>query len=60
METEFLVNCPFCFEQIWMEFYPEDGEEQEMIIDCEVCCNPISYEISFRGDEPLLTVERAQ
>jgi hypothetical protein len=60
METEFEINCPFCNERIWIEFYPEDGDEQEMIVDCEVCCNPILYNISFRGDEPVLNVECAQ
>jgi hypothetical protein len=30
-----------------MEFYPEDGEHQDMIIDCEVCCQPIRYQVHF-------------
>lgn len=60
-QTEFQVQCPYCGEMIWMEFYPEDGQSQEMVIDCEVCCNPILYLMKFssRGD-PHLTVERAQ
>ena len=44
-----------------MEFYPEDGQEQETIVDCEVCCNPILYHVTFslRG-EARVTAERAQ
>jgi sarcosine oxidase delta subunit len=60
METNFLVQCPYCGEQIWMEFYPEDGVEQEMITDCEVCCNPILYQVVFRGESARVKVERAQ
>jgi hypothetical protein len=60
METNFSVQCPFCGEFIWMEFYPEDGTEQEMIVDCEVCCNPILYAVTFKGDYPTVRVERAQ
>ncbi len=60
METDFSVQCPYCGEQIWMEFYPEEGSSQEMIIDCEVCCNPILYSVTFRGDEARVRVERAQ
>lgn len=50
METNFEAQCPFCFENIWLEFYPEDGEDQEMIIDCEVCCHPIQYHVVFNRD----------
>jgi hypothetical protein len=60
METNFLVQCPYCGEQIWMEFYPEDGGQQEMVTDCEVCCNPILYFVTFKGDEGRVRVERAQ
>lgn len=60
METNFSVQCPYCGENIWMEFYPEDGINQEMVIDCEVCCNPILYAVTFKGDYPRVTVERDQ
>jgi hypothetical protein len=60
METNYLVQCPYCGEQIWMEFYPEDGNQQEMVTDCEVCCNPILYSVSFKGEQARVVVERAQ
>lgn len=60
METDFSLECPYCGESIWMEFYPEDGEQQETVVDCEVCCNPILYRVSFRGASPRLRVERTQ
>lgn len=61
MESEFQVQCPFCGEIIWMEFYPEDGSSQETVIDCEVCCNPIQYSVEFlRDGEIRISAERAQ
>jgi hypothetical protein len=47
METEFLVQCPYCGENIWVQFYPEDGASQETIMDCDVCCAPISFKVKF-------------
>jgi hypothetical protein len=59
--TDFKIKCPFCFEAIWVEFHPEDGNDQETIMDCEVCCNPILYRVSFQGEsKPAIQVERAQ
>lgn len=49
METNYQVTCPYCWEQIWMEFFPEDGSQQETVVDCEVCCNPVLYLVSFSG-----------
>ena len=60
-ETDFQIQCPYCGEVIWMEFYPEEGEAQEMIIDCEVCCNPIHYSVTFSEREGTqVSVEREQ
>ncbi len=65
METDYQVSCPYCWEQIWMEFFPEEGAQQEIVVDCEVCCNPILYRVSFQGDDPdgaraRVRVEKAQ
>ncbi len=61
MESDFNIQCPYCGEMIWMEFYPEEGSEQEMIVDCEVCCNPILYSVRFNRDgEARVRTERAQ
>ena len=35
------VQCPFCFETFSILLYREDGETQELVYDCEVCCHPI-------------------
>jgi len=60
METDFSIHCPYCGEEISVVFYPEEGSHQEMIIDCEVCCNPIFYEVTFKDHDSRIRVERAQ
>lgn len=60
METDFSIHCPYCGEELYMIFYPEEGSHQEMIVDCEVCCNPILYEVTFKGSDSRIRVERAQ
>jgi hypothetical protein len=43
-----------------MEFYPQDGADQETIIDCEVCCSPIQYHIRFdQWGNGTLSVDRS-
>lgn len=61
MRTDFKIKCPYCFEEIWVEFFPEDGDVQETIMDCEVCCRPILYLVEFPNHgKSRITVERAQ
>jgi hypothetical protein len=60
-ESDYQVTCPYCWEQIWMEFFPEDGSHQETVIDCEVCCNPVLYQVSFASSgEASVSVSKAQ
>ncbi|WP_374001798.1 CPXCG motif-containing cysteine-rich protein [Bdellovibrio bacteriovorus] len=39
---DYKVICPYCREKFWMTIYREDGEDQEFVYDCEVCCHPIA------------------
>lgn len=41
------IQCPFCFERFAIEIFLEDGGEQEMVYDCEVCCHPIDIKVSL-------------
>ncbi|MFN7685353.1 MAG: CPXCG motif-containing cysteine-rich protein [Oligoflexia bacterium] len=60
MESNYQVTCPYCWEQVRVEFFAEDGEHQETVVDCEVCCNPVLYLVSFEGEKARVRVERAQ
>lgn len=50
MEEHFF-NCPYCWESISVLLDPSVSEQQ-LIEDCEVCCNPI--EIQARFEEMIL------
>jgi transcription elongation factor Elf1 len=45
------INCPYCDEQLSVLIEIID-ENQEYIEDCQVCCRPITFDISvaFDGD----------
>jgi hypothetical protein len=35
------AQCPHCFESINVPIDPGGGQDQEIYIDCEVCCRSI-------------------
>lgn len=41
------IQCPFCFEKFQIQAYEEDGHQQEIVYDCEVCCHPIDLHLFF-------------
>lgn len=41
---DYKVICPHCREKFAMTLYHEDGDDQEFIYDCEVCCHPIAIQ----------------
>lgn len=51
------ITCHFCFETIPLEIYLEEGEEQDFIIDCEVCCHPLHIIAKWNEDEEKFDVE---
>jgi hypothetical protein len=43
-------TCPHCFETISVPVDPGGGEDQEVYIDCEVCCRPILVRARWNED----------
>ena len=39
-ETEIEFACAFCGEANSVAVEPEDGADQEFVVDCWVCCRP--------------------
>jgi hypothetical protein len=56
METEFLVTCPYCGEEV--EIYLEPDVTGTLVQDCEVCCNPWLVRITRDGDDRWIDVRR--
>jgi hypothetical protein len=57
MNTEFLVTCPYCGEEL--EIYVEPDVRGSFVQDCEVCCNPWRLSVTGRGDGRSVDVQRA-
>jgi hypothetical protein len=57
METDFLVTCPYCGEEV--EIYLEPDVRGTLVQDCEVCCNPWLVRITRDGDDRWIEVGRA-
>jgi Cysteine-rich CPXCG len=51
------VQCPFCREVFSVNLYLEDGESQEMVYDCEICCHPIELAAQWNADTESFVVE---
>ena len=43
-------QCPYCWEKISVLLDPSIPK-QTYIEDCEVCCNPIHFNVQFEGQE---------
>jgi prolyl-tRNA synthetase len=56
MESEFLVTCPYCGEEV--EIYLEPDVRGVLIQDCEVCCNPWQVRVSRENGERWVEVTR--
>ena len=57
MDDHFLVDCPYCGEQV--EIYVEPDVRGSFVQDCEVCCNPWRVSASGSGDERWVALARA-
>jgi ribosomal protein S27E len=44
------ITCPHCGEDFEVSFDPSEGDA-EFIIDCEVCCRPMTVHVSVRSGE---------
>lgn len=41
------ITCPHCFEPLRLMILPAEGELQDFVVDCEVCCRPIHIHAGF-------------
>ena len=46
--AETSVSCPYCGESLSVLLDPQEAG-QEYIEDCQVCCKPIVFRVSFDG-----------
>jgi len=56
-QTEFIVTCPYCGEQV--EIYLEPEIRGQLVQDCEVCCQPWNVHITTDVEGRSVDVTRA-
>ena len=49
-DTEALVQCPYCGEEMEIALDPGSGPRQEYVEDCQVCCRPWQVSVSYGPD----------
>ena len=47
---EHYFNCPHCW-QNQLKIIDSSVEEQSFIEDCEVCCNPLEFELKITNQD---------
>lgn len=57
MDDHFLVECPYCFEEV--EIYLEPDVSGVLVQDCEVCCRPWTVRIVRSRGERHVELSRA-
>lgn len=60
MEEQF-YQCPHCWERVSILVDLSMDGHHQMVEDCEVCCNPLRFDIYVDGGRVVgMTAERAQ
>ena len=47
---EHFFQCPYCWEEVSM-LLDTSVTDQTYVEDCEVCCNPIEFNLQFQNNE---------
>jgi hypothetical protein len=58
MQDSIEVSCPHCGAPTTFFPDPSEGERQDLIEDCQVCCNPIVFHVEWRGQRARVRAER--
>lgn len=48
--SSYFIACPYCMEQFEITVDLTAGTQQ-YVEDCEVCCNPVLFDIRMQGGE---------
>ena len=49
-DTEAVVQCPYCAEEVEISIDPGGGTFQEYVEDCQVCCQPWRVNVAYQED----------
>ncbi|NVK37822.1 MAG: CPXCG motif-containing cysteine-rich protein [Gammaproteobacteria bacterium] len=54
---EYIINCPYCNESNEILIEPCDGQVQDYIEDCQICCRPIHLIITSHNHDIYVQVK---
>ena len=46
-DTDSIVTCPYCGENVEISLDPGSGSVQQYVEDCEVCCQPWRITVAY-------------
>ncbi len=49
-DTDALIYCPYCGEEVEIAIDPGGGATQEYVEDCQVCCQPWRVTVRYASD----------
>ena len=49
-DTDAVVCCPYCGEEVELALDPGGGAVQEYVEDCQVCCRPWNVAVVYHED----------
>jgi hypothetical protein len=49
-ETEAVVTCPHCAQEVGIALDPGSGASQQYVEDCPVCCQPWTVRVRYAAD----------
>ena len=52
--------CPYCGQENSLSVDISGGSHQEFVVDCEICCAPITIHVTIRGEEVIAVNVRAE
>ena len=59
-DTETLVSCPYCGEEVEIAVDPGGGTNQAYIEDCSVCCSPWMVRVRYAGGAVEVSVTQTE
>ena len=60
VENEARYVCPSCGEEIVVPIDATEGEEQEYVEDCPVCCVPVLLQVRVSSDGDVTVTARSE
>lgn len=49
-DTDAVVTCPYCAEEVTIALDPGSGAAQSYVEDCPVCCQPWQVHVQYTGE----------